>query len=173
MGLFIKILLLLVVLALALPFVLKDEQGEPLMTVSDLKQPDMGLGGLVERMPELTNPMTDKPLMAEPETKPAKKTKIYSWEDAQGNTHFSNEPPPENQQARLIEINPNINVMPSTKIPEAKQKTASKSVAGREPLSGPDGPASIYTPEQVDKLIEDARALEGTSQERYEDIKRQ
>ena len=119
--LFIKILLLLIVVALGSLFFLEDEKGEPLMTVSDLKKSDMGLGGVVERLPAVKNPVTDKPIIEQKEDKPPEKTKIYSWKDDQGNVHFTNEPPPDKKQAKLIQVNPNINVMPAVKRAEEDQ----------------------------------------------------
>lgn len=165
MGLFIKLLLFLVILVLALPFVLKDEEGQPLMTVSDLKKPDLGLTGVVERLPEIKNPFSDAPAEGgDKKTASSEKTIIYSWRDEQGNMHFTNQPPEDGKQANTMKINPNINVMPAV-----KQSSADEGSGIHQAAADTQNVQSLYTPEGVNRVLQDAGNTEGALQRRMEE----
>ena len=58
MGLFIKIILLLLVIALATPFVLEGPDGEPLMTLDEIQKPD-GVRHFVESFSQNGHPIKD------------------------------------------------------------------------------------------------------------------
>lgn len=89
---------------------------------------------------------------------PAGKDTAYKWVDEKGVVHFSTEPPPEEQQAERLEVDPNVNVI--------------KSVKPREQESPETAPApelqSPYTPEGAKKLIDDARNVQKLLDDRYE-----
>jgi len=169
MGLFIKILLFLIVLALALPFVLKGPDGQPLMTLDTLKQPDFGISEIFDRLSEVSNPFSSDPDGGEWRTdgsaqpRLSGKTQVYSWRDEQGNMHFTNEPPPQGRQAKTIQVDPNINIMPAVKLPEVVPDSPPAPVVPEE-TSVP----SVYAPEEVRRLMDEARAVEGTLQQRRE-----
>lgn len=118
MNIFIKILLLLVVLAIAAPFVLKGPDGQPLMTLDDLHTPDVAIPEVVEKLPEVQNPFRGE----EPSAggKKSARTEIYSWKDAQGNVHYSNKPPATGIEAEKMVVDPNVNVLPLDKADESR-----------------------------------------------------
>jgi len=109
MGLFIKLLLLALVLALAAPFVIKGPDDRPLMTLDDIQNPD-GLTGWLQSIPQVGSTLQEE--VTGKGTAPAKgKTSVYSWKDEQGNVHYSNIAPTETASVETIKVNPNMNVI--------------------------------------------------------------
>lgn len=74
----IKIIIVVVILACIGPFFIKGPDGEPLMTIADLK-PDFSLPS-VSALSEELDEVSNKPV------------KVYKWQDEDGNWHFSNKP---------------------------------------------------------------------------------
>ena len=119
MGKILVLLISLILVAVASLFFLKGQDNQPLISVSDLKKPDMGISGVIERIPEVKNPLVDEPLPAPGDiVQPPGKTRIYSWRDEEGNVHFSNQPADSDRQTEQILVDPDINVVPAIKMPE-------------------------------------------------------
>lgn len=88
---------------------------------------------------------------------PAGKEKVYKWEK-DGVIVYSSEPPPESQASEMIEVDPNVNIVQATKIEEPKAEQPDNTVGM------PQGP--IYSPDQVKKIIDDAREVKDMMDER-------
>ena len=71
-----KLLLSLLILAVILPFTPLMPGGKPLIKVSDLKWPELGVPGSNKQFTPSGNTQT-----------------VYKWQDAQGNIHFSDQAP--------------------------------------------------------------------------------
>lgn len=155
MGLFIKLMLFVVVAAVAALFFLKDPDGEPLLTVSDLKEPNKSVSGVIERLPEVKNPFAESPEQKPAEeAKPVGKTKIYSWRDEQGNVHFTDQPPEDKTEVKTIKVDPNRNVLPATKPPY--NEDLGKEIA--EKLTDLDLQLpEVNAQEGADQMMKDAR----------------
>ena len=101
MKLHLKLLLFTLVLALAAPFILKDEDGRPLMEAGKLRMPTLGtpslpaLDAVRNVVDEAGNRLTE--WGGEP---PA--TTVYKWRDAAGGWHFSDEAPPGVNSQRVV-----------------------------------------------------------------------
>jgi len=169
MGLFIKILLLLLVAALVAPFVLKGPDGQPLMTLDEIQKPEV-LSNLKESISEVSMPFQGGE-KEQPPTLKAAKRKLYSWKDEQGNVHYSNVAPTDSASIKTIHVDPNINVIKMDKPEEGQSAALPVQEEQGQPGTGPSM-ISVYTPEGTQKLIDEARAVEGRVQERQQEIDR-
>jgi len=88
----------------------------------------------------------------------------YKWTDENGVTHYSSEPP-QNQQAKAIEVDPNTNLVQGMKIEPKAEKAPEASAQNNIVAPGP-----VYNPQTVKKLIDDAQAVQGTLNKRYESL---
>ena len=87
MKVFYKLLLFIVVLAVTAPFIIKDEQGRPLMSFNGLHMPAISkpplpdikgaLGQIKSHLPTLNDDSGHSTLTA------------YKWQDKEGNWHYS------------------------------------------------------------------------------------
>lgn len=93
MSRILKLLALLLVVALIAVFLPVWNGGRPLLSLDDLRKAD----GL---------PTID--LDGRQDT-----VLIYKWRDANGEIHYSNEPPPPDALYEQIEIDPDVNTLPA------------------------------------------------------------
>lgn len=84
MKLFIKVMILLVVLACAAPFILKRSDGLPWMSVSDLKAPDISMPDVKPLADKISSLSDGKAGKESPEP-----TMVYKWKDKNGVWHFA------------------------------------------------------------------------------------
>ena len=109
MGTFIKLLILLVIIALAAPFFIKGQDGRPLMTLEDIKKPD-SLENYAESLGKMGDSVSGVAKDSSSKS-PESPAKVYSWRDEQGNVHYSNVPPKEAAAVETVKVNPNVNVI--------------------------------------------------------------
>ena len=153
MKLFLKIMIFIVVLACAGPFILKRSDGRPWMTFSDLKAPDLSvpdISPLTDQVKKLHNTNTDNS---------ADQTIVYKWQDRDGVWHFSDKAStsiPSEEFA--IKHNTNMVHMEKQEIPgETPRIQADENVVQNETVSL-DPKASPY--EQLPNLIDQAKNVE-------------
>ena len=112
MKLFGKLLIAALVIAILLPFtILKGKDGKPLMNLSSLKLPKIGLPDLPSLPESATSGMKSEA--------DGEETVIYQWKDSTGSIQFTNIPPPEGVEYTVKGYNPDANVIQSVKLPEA------------------------------------------------------
>jgi hypothetical protein len=143
---FLKIMILLVVLAGVGLFILKGPNGEPFLTLDDFT-PD----------PEITDVLAQK---AEPVT-------IYKWQDEDGAWHFSNEPV-DVEGVETMVVDGDINLIPAV--------TTSTSRAVKRPdakaySSIPAGVTSV-APEQITELMGTVNNMQEMVDERKTNLDR-
>ena len=109
MGTFIKLLILLVIIALAAPFFIKGQDGRPLMTLEDIQKPD-SLENYAESLGKMGGSVSGVAKDAGKKS-PESSARVYSWRDEQGNVHYSNVPPKEAAAVETVKVDPNINVI--------------------------------------------------------------
>ena len=92
MKIVLKILLFLLVLGVAAPFfLLKKEDGRPLLSLDDIKAPNLSLPDIAPLVNEVKVVMPTTGLKEiDKETR-----EIYKWQDEYGEWHFSDEPRPD------------------------------------------------------------------------------
>ena len=152
MKLFVKLLITALVLAVLLPFtILKDDSGRPLMSLRDLKMPDVS-------MP------------VQPDTEAVKgegiKDVIYQWRDDQGNLNFTSEPPAAGIEYTVKGYDPNLNLIQSV-----NTETAATEVRSETRTTSIDSPLKIgnpYSPEKINKLFDDAEKVQDLINQRMQ-----
>ena len=166
MSLFVKLMLAAVVIALLLPFtLLKDEQGKTLMSFSDLSLQDLRLPDI--SIPDMPDLLSSKKLVPS-NTRSGGKDIFYRWNDAQGNIHFTTEPPPGGIEYTVKGYDPNANVIQAIKTPTEPDPLES---AAKATDPGAEGSTlsvdNAYNPDKVQKLINDTRNIEELLNQRY------
>lgn len=107
------------------------------------------------KMPDISAPSVDSLVNGG-------KTTAYKWTDENGVVHYSSEPPPEKQQVEVLEVDPNVNLV------QGIQKKEEVPGPGSQPsLDLPSG--NVYSPENVQKLIQDAKDVQQKLNERYKE----
>jgi len=104
------------------------------------------------KTPFSTTSLEGASLPSIPTLPPGKET-AYKWTDAQGVVHYSSEPPPE-QMADLKKmiVDPNVNLVQGAK------PTPKPTPEQNDPQA--ESAPSLYNPQSVQKLVEDARNVE-------------
>ncbi|NNE62894.1 MAG: DUF4124 domain-containing protein [Gammaproteobacteria bacterium] len=153
MKLFGKLLIATLVIGLLLPFtILKGKDGKPLMSFSSLKMPEMGLPDVPSLPKSASTGLTTEA--------GSDSTVIYQWKDSSGSIQFTNSLPPEGVEYTVKGYDPDTNVIQSVKLPEETSEEEQVVQTEKKPPSEPDGLASVYSPEKVNKLIDDAKNVE-------------
>jgi len=149
MKLFVKLMLALLVLAFLLPFtLLKDDEGNTLMSFSDFSMSNF-------KLPELSR---GKELI------PAKSGSgdmdtFYKWYDPKGNVQFTSEPPPDGVAYTVKQFDPDTNVIQAVHAPVETSAEPAPAMAA----AGENSPAlnlNPYDSKGIEKLFEDTRNIE-------------
>ncbi len=170
MKLFMKLALMALVIAALLPFtLLKDEEGQTLMSfssfsLSDFEMPDFEMPDI--KMPEFEMPdMPDMP--SSKQLVPSvdghgRQDIVYRWNDSNGNIHFTTEPPAEGIKYTLKGYDPNANVIQAVTLPEIEmpaQPIATYATGSSEQNSAP-GLESVYNKDNILKLFDDSKNIQ-------------
>jgi preprotein translocase subunit SecF len=80
------------------------------------------------------------------------KVQVYKWRDEYGVMQFTNTPPPEGQQAEMVELTPNTNIVKAVEIPEQEVEPE---------RSGPNvmTTGSPYTPGGMKEMLDATTGL--------------
>ena len=163
MNLFIKLLIVILVISLLLPFTfLKDKHGNPMLSARDLNFPSLTL-------PELSMPdflSSGMPKLPGGVKGSDGKDMIYQWTDADGNVQFSNSQPPEGVVYTLKGYDPNLNVIQAVETQAAGSEEVSGSKSKKKITSAKDI-GSPYSVERIEKLFEDANNIEKLLNQRF------
>ncbi|MFK8030642.1 MAG: DUF4124 domain-containing protein [Gammaproteobacteria bacterium] len=133
MKLFAKLLVLVLVMALAGPFILKGPNGQPLMRVSDVTQ-------------------KFKAWMGSSPAKPGSSVELHRWQDENGQWHYSDQA---TGGSETITIDPNVNVIQAT--PVAKPAQASDNDAPPEEVAEKEDklPSIFHPVDETNKVKEE------------------
>ena len=150
-------MLALLVLAMLLPFtLLKDNSGKPLLSFSNLSLPDFSL-------PDFAKVETLAPGGGQASSN---EVLFYRWYDADGNVHFTSDPPPAGIEYTVKGYDPDTNVIQAVQ-PEAETDTPNP-VAGNDAEEETGKVGNPYSPESIEKLFEDAKNVEKLLNERFQ-----
>ena len=156
MKLFVKLLIVILIIGVLLPFtILKGEDGKPLMSFGNINMPDISLPDL----PKSSGNNSSKSSTG--------KDLIYKWTDSEGNIQFSTSPPPEGIKYTVKGYDPNTNLIQAVELPKEDSEDSSNDSESKKSPSPPDGIGSVYSPEAVEKLFEDAKNVEKLLNERF------
>lgn len=150
MKLYIKLMILLVVLACTAPFMLKRSDGRPWMTVDDLKMPDIS-------MPDFTLPSTSEAEIIDDTT-------VYKWLDQNGVLHYSDEAgttsPSETMRLDLKSNTVHFDVQEEFVRGKSESGMVNNEMKSRDPQGSP------YT--QLPDLIDQAKNVESLLNQRQQ-----
>ncbi len=187
--LIIKLILLILVIACAGPFLLKDKSGMPLMTIDKIKWPKLSMPE-VPRLPVIhknTEISKEKPVETElllpSETEPVNGqdyVKIYTYKDKNGVSHYTNKTPEKgdfktiympirkDEESTLKKIKEKIGQL-TEKIVPSKSTPDLPSTSSGSDLSLPD----IYAnPKRaINEAIDLKKQVEQSYQEREKNLK--
>ncbi len=157
MKLFVRLMIFVVVLALAGPFFIKGPDGHPLWTMTSVKH------SVVTGWDRLQRSLFDKTDLPGVSTD----VTVYRWQDENGQWHYTQEPP-QNMASDVLLIDPETNLISLPALP-APVVAEDRPSAATEPVTAPSGP--LPNIEQTQKLIEDAQALQGVVDKRDQKLR--
>jgi hypothetical protein len=156
---FIIAMIILVLLAVLLPFFLKGPDEQALITPDKIKLPEFEV---IKKKPR------DDRQIPTPRGAKASKNKnvLYKWKDKHGVTHFTDYPNPNGPSQKIAAVPPQT--------PSQKTKTSPKDITDStnpetEGISKIPFPMTI-SPSQVKKLKQDAEKIRDVLQQRYQDM---
>lgn len=165
MRLFLTLLILLLVVALAAPYVLKRPDGKPWMDASELS-PDIQVNGSYEsaklELYRWWHGIRRDFLGATG----SGKTRAYRWQDAQGTWHLSDKPNPRGQEEEVW-VDPNINLMDPP--PPRQRANSSAENTTQDGVNSVPLPMTV-SPGQATKLMQDAQKIQGLVDQRYQQL---
>ncbi len=85
-----------------------------------------------------------------------KKVQLYRWRDKHGVMQFTSTPPPDSQQAEMLELTPNISVSKVIDRPEQKDETTRSGPGGGLDVTTTGNP---YSPGGMKDLLDRASSL--------------
>jgi len=125
MKIFLKLLMALVVLAVIAPFYLKNQQGAPLMSLNDIKMPNLSTPPIPDSVKSVASEISDNiPSSIDSNVVQEKsKLKVHKWKDEDGVWHFSNiDESSKGTNSEVIIINPGKNNFTSAPVKQPQQK---------------------------------------------------
>ena len=90
---------------------------------------------------------------------------VYKWRDAEGNLQFTSEPPPQGIEYDRMGFDPNTNVIQAVKPPAEIEEPAK----AESPEKKAEGSGNPYSPERIEKLLDDAKNVEQLLKQRIKD----
>lgn len=161
MKLFAKLAIAVLVLAMLLPFtILKDENGNTLMSFSDLELPDFSLPSL-PKAPKVDSITDSTGLIDGQDT-------IYQWRDSEGYIQFTSELPPPGIEYQVRHFDPDANVIKSVKMPSRDAPALNTGGDSEKTAEADEQDVNPYSEDGIKKLIEDARNVEKLLNQRFQ-----
>ena len=145
-------LLLLLLLAVIFPFTFPWKDGKPMLSLSDIRMPNMSSVTL----PELPGQGGTSRESNQPVT-------LYRWQGADGSTQFGSEPPANGVTYQVVEVNPDANLiqaLPPSDTPDTAETEGDKSATS--PLPSP----LTVSPGEAMQLMDDVKKIRQMSEER-------
>lgn len=166
MKLFIKLLLFLLVLACALPFITLGPGGQPLMRVENLKWPELG----APRLPEAVSADAIKKRLGlasdeAPATDDLTTSTVYKWRNGKGELQYTSDRPPDGIAYETLALRSDTNVVAAVQAPPppAEEAPGDKNAAEGGLI---EDLTSVYSPGKVKELIDQAKQVQKLSRER-------
>lgn len=145
--------------ALAIPFFMKNKQGEPMMSLPGLK--DLSPSSIVSNVPS-----------------PASNRTVYKWKDHNGVWHYGDQPP-EGVQFSTLVVNDKTNIIQSTPVPKT-DSAPTKATLNNEPKNTYTPSKNTYAPPKSDEevltldralnIVDDAHAVRDMMEQRNQHL---
>lgn len=168
MKLFIKIMLVIVILAVSALFIIKKPDGTPWLKVDDFTSSTSSFEKITEQIKNSWSDVAKNTSELVQEKTATKKSAVYRWKSSDGKWHMSDTPPADDTPVEIVYIKPNGNVIDLS--PNDSQAT-SDSKASTQVNSAPIIPFPMTTsPQQAKTLIEDAKNIQSLLDKRAEKL---
>jgi len=156
-AMFLSLLIILIIALVAGAFFLAPDN------------PDDGSPALLQGLSQIRN-MTEGLGDAESKT-----TTVYKWQDADGEWHFSNTPPPQGVASQVQTYRADTNVIQAPRQQQKQQKPiAATPPPSSAPPTEPDpGIPGLPSPAKAKKLLDDARAVQDLNNNRMDVLNQQ
>lgn len=135
--------------ALAVPFVMKNKQGEPMMSLPAMT--DLS-SNLVSKAPGVSNDRT-----------------VFKWKDEQGVWHYGDQPPSDNAQFSTLVVNDQTNIIQSTPVPKNEPTPEPSAATPKGEKTGytpPKNDEDVLTLERALNIVDDAHAVRDMMEQR-------
>lgn len=138
--------------ALAIPFFMKNKQGEPMMSLPEIK--DLTPSSLVSNTPNMSSDRT-----------------VYKWKDANGVWHYGDQPPEGSQFSTLV-VNDKTNIVQSTPVPEKTPMptTTIPNTDNKKGYSPPKNNEDTLTLDRALNIVDDAHAVREMMEQRNQQL---
>jgi hypothetical protein len=149
---------------------LKDDDGDTLMSFSDISLPDISMPKL--SMPDLPDFSSSKQIIPANDDDLSGKDIFYKWYDNEGNIQFTSEPPPDGTEYTLKGFDPNANVIQSVKLPPSKSEADDSAPEQKKTpvvTHDPENGVNPYSGDSIKKLFEETRNIEKLLNQRFQD----
>lgn len=154
MNWIINLLLLALIVVGVLPFISLGPNGDALLELPNLEFPDVD----VKKAFDLLDGQ-------KPDLGSERSATVYKWHDSGGQTHYTNDPPPQGVQAELVSVHPDTNVVPAVDPPVSDDHAA---VLKEQEVSA----GSVYSPNNIQRLMDNARNVQNILNDRAEEMRK-
>lgn len=170
---------------LAAPFVLKNEDGQPLITWDEVqsKNASQNAKARTPRIPDFSEELSSLKEMASSLLIPnsgknnssksspvLQTTKVYTWQDDQGVTHFSNRPNPQgNSHVKYVQP---MKIIPATDVSSLNKKQNQKNASNEKSRDQKDQKDQNrdLSLSDIKTLIKDAKNIQALADNRKEEM---
>lgn len=149
--------------AIILPFFLKTENGSPtlVMPTADDFIPD-------KLLPDSITGKQSTPKNTAATTTSSTQQTFYKWQDAEGNWHYGDRPPPGSGDVSTLQVNTNTNIIQSLKIEPEEKPDVSTGTQPQMSDSLSDGQLTI---DDAMNVMSDAKAVRDMMESRNDALK--
>lgn len=134
-------------IAVMFPFFISDKSGNRMMSIPGIKTEDAPTLMQLEKLPE------DEVIR-----------QVYKWKDAQGQWHYSDEPPSDQSAVEQISVSNKTNIIQSLKVPEeseepeAPKQARAKTASQQESLDRLETESPL-TLDRLQNVLKDTQAV--------------
>ena len=161
-----KLMIVILVLLVASPFMLPGKNGQRLFSLSDLKMPDFSslFGSRKSNIMVIPENSTPEKEM----TQQKKLTTVHKWIDEYGVWQFSDQNN-SGGDGEVLKINPDINVVKAMEVAKPEEENEENSTQDDAESSLPGISLTTVPVDKIPKLINDTKNLKSTLDKRYEE----
>jgi len=103
----------------------------------------------------------------------SKTTTVYKWQDADGEWHFSNTPPPQGVASQMQTYRADTNIIQAPQQPQEPTAVTPAPANSAPPIEPDPGIPGLPSPAKAKKLLDDARAVQDLNNNRMDVLNRQ
>ncbi len=136
--------------ALAVPFFMKNKQGDPMMSLPTLNE--LSPGNIASKAPSISSDRT-----------------VFKWKDKQGAWHYGDQPPSNSTQFSTIIVNDQTNIIQPPPVPQDEPESSPTMLSSKDSKAGyapPKNKDDVLTLERALNIVDDAHAVREMMEQR-------